>query len=164
MPNPIDSYNTPLTTDEEKAFQQWVKEESRKQGRDLLLDLYDYDVRGYWKEGNQPDARGHGTDKFKKPNHPTFSDESIYHGKNGAQGGTWGDRVFMPGPTNYATQSPDGLAQYFEEVEPGVGLASFRRKVKKTPTGKYVVVSGPGERVLKEFSSEAAAKQWVASQ
>ena len=36
------------------------------------------------------DARGHLGDKYNKPNHPTFSDESIYSTEE-HRGGTWTD-------------------------------------------------------------------------
>lgn len=98
-----DKYNTKLTPLEEARFQEEMK------GR--LGDLYDYDLRGAWKEAkekamNESPANGlvgfnawtdtvadfgdgHGIDKFKKPNHITFSDESKYHGVDGYKGGHW---------------------------------------------------------------------------
>jgi hypothetical protein len=65
-------YNTPLSDDEEKRFQEWKSQYASKDSGD------DYDYRGAWKAGLKPDARGHWPDLFKKPNHPTFSDESVY--------------------------------------------------------------------------------------
>lgn len=114
-----DQYNTPLTPEEEKAFQAWANQSGR------LQDLYDYDVRGWWKStGGQVDARGHGTDQFKKPNHPTFSTESQYHGKAGLQGGSWdqapgGQWIFTPGKTNQEMWEPQALQNYFQRAEPG---------------------------------------------
>lgn len=42
---------------------------------------YDYDLAGYWKEfgGFNPDGRSHLDDRYKKPNHPTFSTYSKYY-------------------------------------------------------------------------------------
>lgn len=117
-----DRYNTPLMPDEEAQFQSWIQEMSQKQGRDFSRDLYDYDLRGFFKSGGAQAANGHFTDKFKKPNHPTFSDQSQYHGKDGYLGGQWsqapdGSWQFYAGKTN--VMSPQELARYFEQVEPG---------------------------------------------
>jgi hypothetical protein len=76
-------YNTPLSPAEEKNYQSWAK----KAGRDR--DVYDYDMRGAWKQGITADRSGHFPDTYKKPNHPTFSNESIYHGRDGHFGGYW---------------------------------------------------------------------------
>lgn len=88
-----DKYNTPLSPSEKIEFDKWVKDESVKQGRDILMDLGAYDVQGFWKSGDYKnrDADGHGSDKWKKPNHPTFSDQSQYHGVDGFYGGMWGN-------------------------------------------------------------------------
>ena len=66
------THNTKLSPKEEKAFMAWAD----KTGK--IKDLYDYDLRGFWKSGAGTAENGHGTDTFKKPNHPTFSDQSIY--------------------------------------------------------------------------------------
>ncbi|MFO0089821.1 MAG: hypothetical protein ACK518_03380, partial [bacterium] len=84
-------YNTSLTKEETNKFNKWVKEESSKQGRNILMDKGAYDVQGFWKSGDwkRRDSDGHGTDTWKKPNHPTFSNQSKYHGINGFYGGNW---------------------------------------------------------------------------
>ena len=50
----------------------------------------DYDMAAYIKKYGAPDqSKGqHLTDEFKKPNHITFSDESIYHSDE-TPGGHW---------------------------------------------------------------------------
>ena len=118
----VDRYNTRLTQDQEKQFMKWIADESKRQGRDLLLDLGDYDVRGYWLGGNTPDERGHGTDQYKKPNHPTFSNESKYHKVDGFEGGTWGENSFRPSKTNLHFRNKGQLIEYFIKREPGVTL------------------------------------------
>jgi hypothetical protein len=89
-PNPVgpdldatEYWNTHLPPDEEARFQQWATQNDR------LRDLYDYDMRGAWQEGLQPGPDGHWPDTYKKPNHPTFSNESMYHGSEGNLGGRW---------------------------------------------------------------------------
>lgn len=117
-----DQYNTQLTPEEEREFQAWAKAEGR-QG-----DVFNYDLRGAWKEIQSgtmsEDARGHLGDKYKKPNHPTFSDQSIYSTEEN-RGGHWsvenGKDVFVPGRELSAAEA-NYLQQYFAEREPGVQL------------------------------------------
>ena len=118
-----DKYNTFLPPALESEFQQ----------SPMAKDVRDYDSRGAWlelKRGTmKKDQRGHLGDKYKKPNHPTFSDQSIYHGKDGYWGGSWtkdnnGRDVFLPGITNMFSQS--ALRDYFDRNEQGVGLYDAR--------------------------------------
>lgn len=88
---PKESYDTKLTPDEESQYQEW-----RKTLPGPLQSEEDYDLRGYWKD---PDTQKDGikdgqhfTDRYKKPNHPTFSNESMYAtGKNKSRAGHWDD-------------------------------------------------------------------------
>ena len=121
-----DRYNTKLSYEEEAQFQKWAKME----GRDK--DVYDYDIRGAWKELKtgkmSEDERWHLGDKYKKPNHPTFSDQSKYNGIDGYVGGTWseenGKTVYRVSKSN--TMSKAQLKRYFERVEPDVILIDER--------------------------------------
>ena len=115
-------YNTPLMPDEEAKFNAWIQQMSQQQGRDFSKDMYDYDLRGFFKSGGSQAANGHFTDTYKKPNHPTFSNQSQYHGKDGYTGGQWtqapdGSHQFYAGPTNM--MDPRDLLKYFEKAEPG---------------------------------------------
>lgn len=70
-----DPYSTTLTPEENVRYQKWkltLPENLRYEG--------DYDLAGLWKENPsvKPSANMHFPDKYKKPNHQTFSDESIY--------------------------------------------------------------------------------------
>jgi hypothetical protein len=118
-------YNTPLSADEKGGFEGWAKTQSETVGRDVTKDLYDYDLQGWWKNNQGVDlSGGHLTDQWKKPNHPTFSDQSQYHGADGLQGGQWGQSQdgsysFKPGATNLKNFSADELKDYFKKVEPG---------------------------------------------
>lgn len=123
-----DQYNTKLSPSEEAAFQDWAEEQSKNSGRNRLNDLYDYDLRGFWKNDGQFSDNGHASDYYKKPNHPTFSDQSQYHGVDGHVGGSWSvDPVtgvsFTPGKSNLEHHGSAGLQQYFQQAEPGVTLA-----------------------------------------
>jgi hypothetical protein len=74
-PTPFD---TDLTVEEDAAFRKWRAEQVR-QGHIHPDDSgVDYDFRGAWKSGLSQGEGGHWFDTFKKPNHPTFSDESQY--------------------------------------------------------------------------------------
>lgn len=126
-----DKFNTQLSPAEEIAFQKWAKENRRDK------DTYDYDIRGAWKElmsGKMKQAdNGHLGDKYKKPNHPTFSDQSKYHGVDGATGGRWeetpdGKTVFTPSKFNLQNMAPAALQRYFDKYEPGVILALPQNK------------------------------------
>jgi hypothetical protein len=119
-----DKYNTPLSPAEEDQFQGWTARQSKAIGRDVSKDTYDYDLRGWWKANGGPDLEGgHLTDQWKKPNHPTFSTGSMYHGVDGNDGGEWGKRsdgswTFAPGKTNLQNFSAGELQDYFKRVEP----------------------------------------------
>ena len=126
MADLTNKYNTKLSKEDEAKFQQWAADNNR------LGDLTNYDMRGWWKQNAaqdaaaQGDARGHFTDEFKKPNHPTFSDESMYHGVDGNKGGTWGTKdgkdTFTPSKTNLDNMSAQDMKDYFATVEPDAQL------------------------------------------
>jgi hypothetical protein len=62
-----------------------------------------YDLTGYWKHergtqgfrGFSTDPEAHGTDKYKRPEHPSFSDESI-HASAKNPGGHWVGENYIP--------------------------------------------------------------------
>lgn len=121
--DPVDmtmSYNTPLAPHEEQAFQEWVFRNNRAR------DLYDYDLRGFFRSGEAFAKNGHGSDRWKKPNHPTFSNESVYSGPD-TQGGQWvqspgGKWLFVATPQNLKFRNRKELGDYFRDAEPGNGL------------------------------------------
>lgn len=68
-----DVIQTPLSPQDELAFQMWAK----------MTDAPitpDYDMRGYWLSGasGQDPTSHHYPDTYKTPLHKTFSDESVY--------------------------------------------------------------------------------------
>lgn len=117
-------YNTPLNTFEQAQY-------------DMMFDpitssgqKYDYDMQGWFKANQDQDPHDDGAhypDTWKKPNHPTFSDESIYHGVDGNEGGHWdlgdnGRETFVPGKTNYENFTPQQMIDYFKAVDPSSQL------------------------------------------
>lgn len=134
-----DRFNTTLTPEEEGQFVKWAVDNNR------LGDLTDYDLRGFWKAKESFGDNGHGTDKYKKPNHPTFSDQSVYHGhpmEGGGvyEGGTWreadGRTSYTPSRTMLQrTHDPRFLTDYFKKYEPDVDLTFPPEKPTDYTTG-----------------------------
>lgn len=84
-------FDTKLTPQEEKKFQQWKSIYAPHDSGE------DYDLRGAYKAGLKPDPEsGHWPDTFKKPNHPTFSDQSIYAEDAPEKAGHWNGETYMP--------------------------------------------------------------------
>lgn len=115
-------FNTQLPPDQEKQYQAWAQA-AGKQG-----DQQDYDMRGAWAAagGEMPLGGGHFTDKFKKPNHPTFSAESQYASPI-FPGGTWGANSYQP-PLGGGMMSRPELEQYFLKHEQGWALRSPKKR------------------------------------
>jgi hypothetical protein len=83
-------YETDLTPEQEMSFQAWKQQHAPDDSG------YDYDLRGAFAAGESP-VNGHFDDRWKKPNHPTFSDFSIYAtGDNAAKAGHWEGDTFVP--------------------------------------------------------------------
>jgi hypothetical protein len=123
--DPLDfsgQYNTPLPPQGEAAFQNWTQQQSQALGRNVANDNYDYDLRGWWQANQGASMSGaHLTDQFKKPNHPTFSDESQYSGVDGQQGGhsdVQPDKSYAFTPSATTPFSTPELQDYFKRVEP----------------------------------------------
>lgn len=99
-------YDTTLSKDEESKFQDWKQKYAPNDSG------YDYDLRGAFKAGLKPDPEtGHWPDTFKKPNHPTFSNESIYYPYAPQKAGHWEGEKFIP-PDNVIIPAT-GAAKYW---------------------------------------------------
>lgn len=86
------AYNTPLPPDREEEFRAW---KAKYAPTDSGVD---YDLPGAFLAGVTPGEDGHWPDTFKKPNHPTFSDESIYAVDAPDLAGHWDEGgVYIPG-------------------------------------------------------------------
>jgi hypothetical protein len=93
-----------------------------------------YDTYAAFKAGLKPDTRGHLSDEYKLPNHPTFSTDSIHNGEGGHQGGVWiktggktasmpeGTWTFRASPWNLQNMSKAELKAYFDHTEPGMTI------------------------------------------
>lgn len=103
-------YETKLSPKDEAEFQQWF-EQQHKKGYIGDGDYkyykehgygYDYDFRALFDsdQSKEPvkakDGKWHWDDYGKKPNEPTFSNQSLYHGRDGHFGGKWKGNEFTP--------------------------------------------------------------------
>lgn len=98
---PLGQFDTKLSPQDEQSFQAWkAKYAPNDSGAD-------YDLRGAFKSGLTPDPQtGHWPDTFKKPNHPTFSDQSQYAKDAPDKAGHWqGNTYIPPAATASAKQS-----------------------------------------------------------
>ena len=106
-----DDYNTRLGPADEMAYRAWKMLHAPKDSG------ADYDLRGAYSSDMQRDpASGHMGDRFKKPNHPTFSDQSQYAvGDQRDRAGFWigpegPDQTFVPPTAMRASGGPVGYA------------------------------------------------------
>jgi len=85
------TYDTQLTPEQERAYQAWkLQNAPRDSGAD-------YDLRGAFQAGLSPDPQsGHWPDTFKKPGHPTFSNQSQYAAARPDLAGSWQGENFIP--------------------------------------------------------------------
>ena len=91
-------YDTQLTPDEELKYRKW-KAQNAPQDSGV-----DYDLRGAYKAGVTRDpASGHMPDTFKKPNHPTFSDQSRYAPLAPQRAGRWEGETYIPPQQAFAS-------------------------------------------------------------
>jgi hypothetical protein len=147
--NWTDEFNTPLTPEEETEFQSWAGKTSKSLGRNILRDIEDYDLRGQWKNeyastDDVPEKGKHGPDSFKKPNHPTFSNESVYSGKKTKYGvfvgGSWKDNEFHVSREmlDRGTHDEKRLTDYFNRYESETALVM--------PDGRYIPTKTAAEK------------------
>lgn len=103
--NMANKYETKLTKEEEKSFNEWFKQAKENGIINENDNGNDYDFRGFWKDiVNNPQNKTnysqetHFPDTYKKPNHETFSIESKYaKGAMKKYAGYWdGDTYISP--------------------------------------------------------------------
>lgn len=142
------AWDSSLSPEEEKKFTGWKAKYAPADSGD------DYDFRGAFKAGLTPGDDEHWPDTYKKPNHPTFSDESVY-AKQGNPGHWSGDQ-FVPGSNTlggyraqlaaknsgvdpYADMSDQDLAEgihrrYYSDIP----FEEYAKKIGITPTAKQI--------------------------
>lgn len=153
------SFDTILNSDQESAFRQW---KARYAPNDSGAD---YDLRGAFRAGVTPDPKsGHWPDTFKKPNHPTFSDESIYASVAPERAGHWnGDQFVAPGqplrlmPVDpledfdaYNAIEDEKEARGYDPADPGIaghiwrGVSSLVAEIPSAIKGAATIARGAG--------------------
>ena len=107
--------------DKDESFDEWkLKNAPEDTGED-------YDLAGAFNANLHPAENGHFPDTFKKPNHPTFSKDSIYSTED-QTGGEWGTDdqgrdTFKPSPWMGSDPARhENLKSYFKEKEPNATL------------------------------------------
>lgn len=81
----------------DKDFQSWYKQNTVEGKRNVpYSDKLDYDYYSYFKNGDlKGSIENHFTDLYKRPNHETFSNESLYSTPENP-GGSWNGNTYNP--------------------------------------------------------------------
>lgn len=136
-PDMTNQYNTSLDPGQEAQYQRWLQLQSALNNRDMSGDNTNYDMRGAFVSGATQAGNAHWPDTFKKPNHPTFSDQSQYNGVDGHTGGSWsqmGQRwYFSPSATNLQMHGVAGLQNYLQQSDPTVSLMPTQQPSSSQP-------------------------------
>lgn len=138
-----DDYNTPVP--DEAAFQAW---KAINTPQDTGVD---YDLRGAYLSNMQRADNGHMGDRFKKPNHPTFSDQSQYAtGDQRARAGSWQGETFVPpaprsfgGRTRYAEGGDVGDTDTMPTFDPAKLTAAQPREPTFDPAKLAAATAKP---------------------
>lgn len=124
-------YTTKLTDNEERQFQDWYSRVSKYKDLHPNPDAVgqDYDYRGYWKNEDREaifdDKKGHFTDKYKQPTHPTFSNQSMYSNST-TPGGEWveGKETWLFKHNNYTARQAQRTHDYLMDTGEGYILGT----------------------------------------
>lgn len=129
-------YVTPLNSQQETQFQQWVRQNN------VPFDpspTSDYDMRGFWLAGQQGDPRAvtqinpndnriHFNDAWKTPYHMSFSNQSIYAQPNAPQWNhkdqlidPYGNVVFDEPAYTQRQREQQGIERQVNQVGGGLG-------------------------------------------
>ena len=131
-------YTTQLNPNEQAAFNNWVSDMRSKGAIHANDQFQDYDMQGYWKNevlnntnlanGN---AQAHFTDKYKMPNHPTFSNESMYYNTaNSPYAGSWqGENFVSPVNPQAEQQKTNAVVGALRKLAPSTWDDTTRQRV-----------------------------------
>lgn len=109
----------------------------------------DYDYEGFYNDKGaflqwlteeiKNPGKAHFTDKYKRPNHLTFSEESVYSGQDDVVGGKWSNRQgkFTYTPSMYNINQNGGVDKYIEkfnryEPDTRLDLTEYYNSVNKS--------------------------------
>lgn len=113
QPDFTDQYNTELNPEQEAAYQKWLSIQK------VPTSTRDYDLRGFFADQvfgktDNSEHEGHFDDRWKKPNHMTFSDQSNYAEilpDGSSTGGRWIEHLS-------SENDPKGLGHYTFAMSP----------------------------------------------
>lgn len=154
-------FETALTPGEGLRFKEWKAKNAPNDSGE------DYDLRGAFKAGVNPDPKtGHWPDTFKKPNHPTFSDQSVYAGQAPDKAGTWNGDSYTPPASReiQLSQSQIDLAKNDKMIGTPYSVTlkdGKRARVvdivgdSHVPSGTYTFDKGTYKRVNTDFDTAA---------
>lgn len=138
--------------------------------KDSLANV-DYNMAAAKASGFGSNGNGHYPDTFKRPNHPTFSDESIYHSEV-TPGGRWRGNTYEP--SEFVLNQQGGWNNFlksFYSQEQGTGAVPvFNGGVmlpEATVTPQYkeggsIPIKHPGRlTALKERTGKTEAELWA---
>lgn len=157
QPDFTDQYNTELNPEQEAAYQKWLSIQK------VPTSTRDYDLKGFFAnqvfgKTDTSEHEGHFDDRWKKPNHMTFSDQSNYAQilpDGSSTGGRWEQRLSPE-------DDPKGLGiwhftrpihgripdepfhEYYEREEPGNTWEMSSAPVIKTKSPDMPVVPQTG--------------------
>ena len=117
--NRTGEFDTKLNNSEENSYQLWKQSLPQQ-----LQSEADYDLRGYYQEHGTEDTDGHLTDKYKKPNHPTFSVESKYY-KKGMWAGKWDEDGNFKIPLDTPKEKLKQLIEYWRSGAESEALLKY---------------------------------------
>lgn len=135
------NFETRLSPEEERRFQEWKRAHAPKDSG------YDYDFRGAYKSGVTMDAKTrHWPDTYKKPNHPTFSNQSQYYDDAPELAGSWDGDNYVPHRRQGGALPPvpKGAVHDFVNMEHG----GFVHSTVPGRTDKHPVLVPSGSYVL----------------
>lgn len=119
VPDFKDKYNTDMSDKDYIEYLEW-----KKRLPERFSNTTDYDLQGFFmnKEALRrfnenfllDPEKAHMIDRYKKPNHPTFSAESKWSGVDDHVGGTWAVdyKSYIPSRTNINMVGSRGIMQY----------------------------------------------------
>lgn len=148
---PIPMPHTNLTPKQDSMYQGW-----RSKLPQNLQYEGNYDLKRLWMEnpGTIPSSNMHFPDRYKLPNHPTFSNESMYFNpSNQYMAGQWKetDSSWNYTPYNTKFKSPiierkafgGDMVKPFEEStpDPGIGQKTFFKEYLNSPNYKKRLIT-----------------------
>lgn len=151
--------NTILSPDEEDQFYRSWRPQYVPVDKNGVPDSgVDYDYQGAFAAGLKPNADQHWPDTFKKPNHPTFSNQSQYAPLAPERAGSWNGEQYVP-PTPQATVGTALQRGY------GLGMANLDNLAASIISVKGMAPNAVADRYReKQRQFEAYANTFPAAQ